>query len=78
MNIERPTRKEMDYLAQNYPFHPLDLDDCLSKVQLPKIDEYESYLFIILHFPVFDHRTRITSPSQVSIFLGKDFRGNCP
>ncbi len=73
LNIERPTRQEMDYLAQNYPFHPLDLDDCLSKVQLPKIDEYESYLFIILHFPVFDHRTRITRPSQVSIFLGKDY-----
>ncbi len=73
INIERPTRREMDYLAQNYPFHPLDLDDCLSKVQLPKIDEYESYLFIILHFPVFEHTTRITSPSQVSMFLGKDF-----
>lgn len=73
VNIERPTRQEMDYLAQNYPFHPLDLDDCLSRVQLPKIDEYESYLFIILHFPVFEHRTRITSPSQVSMFLGKDF-----
>jgi len=73
INIERPTRREMDYLAQNYPFHPLDLDDCLSKVQLPKIDEYESYLFSILHFPVFDHTTRITRPSQVSMFLGKDF-----
>jgi len=73
VNIERPTRKEMDELAKKYPFHPLDLDDCLSKVQLPKIDEYESYLFIILHFPVFDRRTRITRPSQVAIFLGKDF-----
>ena len=73
VNIERPTRREMEYLAENYHFHSLDLDDCLSKVQLPKIDEYESYLFIILHFPVFEHRTRITSASQVSIFLGKDF-----
>jgi magnesium transporter len=73
INIERPTRLEMDHLAQNYPFHPLDLDDCLSKVQLPKIDEYKEYIFVILHFPVFEHRTRITRPSQVSIFLGKDF-----
>jgi magnesium transporter len=73
VNIERPTRHEMDSLAQTYAFHPLDLDDCLSKVQLPKIDEYEDYLFIILHFPVFEPRTRITSASQVSIFLGKNF-----
>ncbi|MBM3157458.1 MAG: magnesium transporter CorA family protein [Chloroflexi bacterium] len=73
VNMERPTRRELDSLAQNYPFHPLDLDDCLSKVQLPKIDEYESYLFTILHFPVFEHRTRITSPGQLAIFLGKEF-----
>ena len=37
------------------PFHPLHLDDCLSKIQRPKIDEHEdSYLFIVLHFPVFN------------------------
>ena len=56
VNIERPTQRETDYLAQNYPFHPLDLDDCLSRLQRAKIDEYkdEDYLFIVLHFPVFD------------------------
>lgn len=74
VNIEKPTRREIDSLGQTYPiFHPLDLDDCLSRLQLPKIDEYESYLFIILHFPVFEQRTRITRASQVAIFLGKDF-----
>ncbi len=73
VNIKRPSGQEMQYLAQNYSFHPMALDDCLSKVHLPKIDEYEKYVFIILHLPVFDPRARITSPSQVAIFLGKDF-----
>ncbi len=73
VNIKRPGRQEMQYLAQNYSFHPHALDDCLSKVHLPKIDEYEDYILIILHLPVYDPRTRITSPSQVAIFLGKDF-----
>ena len=39
VNIEKPTERETEYLAQNYPFHQLDLDDCLSRVQRPKIDE---------------------------------------
>jgi len=73
VNIERPTPKETEYLAQNYPFHPLDLDDCLSRIQRPKIDEYEDYLFIVLHFPLFSREARVTVPSQVSIFIGKDY-----
>lgn len=73
VNIEKPTPKETEYLSQNYPFHPLDLDDCLSRIQRPKIDEYEDYLFIVLHFPIFSPETRVTIPSQVSIFIGKDY-----
>ncbi|HJX69745.1 MAG TPA: magnesium/cobalt transporter CorA [Dehalococcoidia bacterium] len=73
VNIERPTPKETEYLAQNYLFHSLDLDDCLSRTQRPKIDEYEDYLFIVLHFPLFNKEQRVTIPSQVSIFIGKDY-----
>ncbi len=30
VNIEQPTEAETKYLADNYTFHTLDLDDCLS------------------------------------------------
>jgi len=73
INIERPTERETEYLAQNYPFHPLDLDDCLSRIQRPKIDEYKDYLFLVLHFPIFSTKTRVTTTSQVSVFIGKDY-----
>ena len=73
IDIERPTGRETDYLAQNYPFHPLDLDDCLSRIQRPKIDEYKDYLFLVLHFPIFNQESRVTASSQVSVFIGKDY-----
>lgn len=73
IDIERPTEEETKYLAERYPFHPLDLDDCLSKTQNPKIDEYEQYLFMVFHFPVFKPQARVTTPSQVSIFVGEDY-----
>lgn len=73
INIEQPTEAETKYLAENYPFHPLDLDDCLSKIQLPKIDEYEDYFFMVFHFPVFNPDARVTTSSQVSIFIGEDY-----
>ena len=73
VNIEQPGEQETEYLAQNYPFHPLDLDDCLSRIQRPKIDEYKDYLFLVFHFPVFNREARVTTSSQVSIFIGANY-----
>ncbi|MBI4287104.1 MAG: magnesium transporter CorA family protein [Chloroflexi bacterium] len=72
--IERPTPREIDILAKEYTyFHPLNLEDCLSRIQRPKIDEYDEHLFTVLHFPVFDKQARISLPSEVDIFVGKNF-----
>lgn len=74
VNIERPTKDEIEWLGQHYQFHPLHLDDCLSKIQRPKIDEHEDkYLFIVLHFPVFNRMAGVTVASEVDIFVGADY-----
>ena len=72
-DLQQPTLAEMEYLAEHFPFHPLDLDDCRSRVQLPKLDEYPSYIFLVLHFPLFDERMRLTRPSQVALFAGASY-----
>jgi len=73
LDVENPTAKDIEYLAKNYLFHPLELEDCRSRIELPKIDEHENYLFLLLHFPVFNKEARVTTPSQVSIFIAEDF-----
>ena len=73
INIENPTERETEYLANHFPFHPLDLDDCLSRIQRPKVDEYRDYLFFVFHFPVFDVKARVTTPGQVSVFIGDNY-----
>jgi len=73
VNIEKPTEQETEYLAQNYSFHHLDLDDCLSRIQRSKIDEYKDYLFLVFHFPVYNKEARVTTSSQVSVFIGAKY-----
>ena len=73
VNIERPTEKETAYLAEHYPFHPLDLDDILSRIQRPKIDEYKDYLFLVFHFPIYRKLERVLTSSQVSVFIGQNY-----
>jgi len=72
-NIENPTERETAYLARNFPFHSLDLDDCLSRKQLPKIDEYEDYIFTILHFVLYRRATRTSTHGQISVFIGDKY-----
>jgi magnesium transporter len=72
-NIERPTPEDIEVLRRNYNFHPLDLEDCLSKIERPKIDEYEDYLFIVMHFPVYDPDQHISRPSEVDFFIGSGY-----
>ena len=72
-NIEKPADEIKEYFAQTYSFHPLDIDDCLSRIQRPRLDEYHDYLFLVLHFPIFNKLTGVTESSQVSIFIGERY-----
>jgi len=73
INIEKPTKREIDYLAKNYSFHPMDLDDCLSERQRPKVDVYKDYIFLIFHFSIWNRATRISRHDQISVFVGEKY-----
>lgn len=73
MEMERPGPVERAWLEEHFDFHPLDYEDVLSRNQRPKIDEYESYLFIVLYFPVFDKAVGRLNAAELDIFVGPDF-----
>src|SRR3954447_6237949 len=56
INIERPRAIDRSWLEEHFDFHPLDYEDVFSRNQRPKIDEYDDYLFIVLHFARYDKR----------------------
>lgn len=73
VNITKPNTGSIEYLRQNYKFHPLDLEDCSNPTLRAKLDEYDDYLFIILNFPVFNRKTRRISLSEIDIFIGENY-----
>jgi magnesium transporter len=73
INIERPGPLEHEWLEEHFDFHPLALEDVRSRNQRPKIDEYDDYLFIVLHFPVFDKSVGRLNGAELDIFVGPDY-----
>ncbi|HWM64033.1 MAG TPA: CorA family divalent cation transporter, partial [Solirubrobacterales bacterium] len=73
VNIELPGAMERQWLEENFDFHALDLEDVLSRNQRPKIDIYDEYLFIVLHFPVFDPAAGRLGTGELDLFVGPGY-----
>jgi len=73
VNIVSPTERETEWLAQNYQFNPMALDDCLSRKQISKLDVYPGYLFFVFHYPLYHKETRIATKQQWSAFIGENY-----
>ncbi len=72
-HILNPTDENLQYLKDNYHFHPLDIEDCKTINQRSKIDIYDDYYFLILHFPGFDKKSPFLRTKEVKIFWGEDY-----
>jgi len=73
LDIENPSQTNMQFLLDHFHFHPLDIEDCLSVIERPKLDEYDDYFFLVLHIPLFIKQTRRLVPFTVNIFIGNNF-----
>jgi magnesium transporter len=73
IHIESPRTADRDWLEANFDFHPLDYEDVYSRNQRPKLDQYDDYLFIVLHFPLFDKDTDRLLTAELDLFIGPDY-----
>jgi magnesium transporter len=73
IHFDEPTSEEAAVLAERFGFHELDIEDVLSKRQRPKIDDYPTYLFVVLHFPFYDKSVQRLNAAELDVFLGPDF-----
>jgi magnesium transporter len=80
IHLEGANLEEAQSLAARFGWHPLDVEDVLSKRQRPKVDDYadEGYLFGVLHFPVYDRTVQRLNAGELDFFLGSDYLVTLP
>ncbi len=78
VNLDLPTAEAATMLAERFGWHPLDIEDVLSKRQRPKVDEYPEYLFVVLHFPVYDKAVQRLNAAELDLFLGPGYLVTLP
>ena len=80
VHLLSPTTGEAQLLASRFGWHPLDVEDVLSRRQRPKVDVYagddnghDGYLFTVLHFPVYDAAVGRLNAGELDAFIGPDY-----
>ena len=73
IDLTHPTPEETkSVLELLFEFHPLAIEDCVTLSELPKIEDYEDYLFMIMHSVAITSEKTLKI-SELNLFLGKEF-----
>jgi magnesium transporter len=67
-----PDAESEPILLKTFGFHPLAVDDALQESHVPKLDDWGSYLYIVLHAVVYDEKEGIDT-QELDVFVGKNY-----
>jgi magnesium transporter len=73
VDLFQPTPEEVrDILEVLFGFHPLAIENCVTPNHLPKVEDYEDYLFLVIHAVDFSRKDQFQT-TELDLFLGKEF-----
>ena len=74
VDAENPAIEENKILLEGvFNFHPLAIEDCIAVSERPKVDDYENYLFMVIHGVDYWHDSHEFKTTELNLFIGKNF-----
>ncbi len=73
LDFENPGDTDFQFLKETFHFHPLALEDSRTKFNLPKIDNYEDYVFLIWHAFIEEFESEEATTAEVDFFVGTNY-----
>ncbi len=74
LDFDGPSVEDGEFMRRVFGLHPLAVDSCLDMAgQVPKVDDYDGYIFIVARGIDYTVDTRILSTTEMGIFLGRNF-----
>jgi len=74
VDTSETTNEDGQFLERVFHFHPLAIEDCIStNIHPPKVDDFEDYIFIIVHGVNYAVESEVVVTAELAIFLGKNY-----
>lgn len=68
-----PDLKQIEKIVEQYSFHPLDHEAIIEENQYARIDTYDEYIFMVLHFPKYDPTGQKYVSNEFNIFIAPTY-----
>ena len=69
INITNPNKKDVEFLKDSFDICPSILKEYRPRIKRPKVEDFKDYLFVVIHFPVFNNKTGKTMSVELDIIL---------
>jgi magnesium transporter len=71
LDIDDPTQEKLAVLAEEFGFHELAIEDSLHPHQRPKIEQYETYFFVIAYG--MSIQGDVLAEHELAVFVGRNY-----
>ncbi|HSX30324.1 MAG TPA: magnesium transporter CorA family protein [Candidatus Saccharimonadales bacterium] len=73
VDVRNPDSDTFADLGERYHLHPIHLTESVQRVQHTQVEREQDYLFLVLHYPVFQPHTDKIFAGQIGVFMGKEY-----
>ncbi|MBI5381971.1 MAG: magnesium transporter CorA family protein [Opitutae bacterium] len=73
VDLSAPTEEEIKLVLETtFQFHPLAIEDCVADSPFPKLEDFDTYLYLVMHAVDYTKTAHFTT-TELDLFLGKTF-----
>lgn len=73
IHFQNPEKQELIDIWEKYDLHEIIIEDILDAATQDKVDTYDNHIFMVLHFPKYDEKTKRYTWNEFSFIMWKDF-----
>lgn len=73
VDVQSPSQDEIRQLMDEFTIHPLVADEMLAPTLRSKVDLFENFIYLILHFPTISHTHDGGRDQEIDFVVGKNF-----
>jgi magnesium transporter len=73
IGLLRPSKNEIEAVAEEFGLHPLAVEDTITAHQRPKLDLYGDVVFVVLRPARYVDPVEVVEIGEVHLFIGPDF-----
>jgi magnesium transporter len=73
VDVQRGNQDDFNAIQETFGFDHLSMEDVSKSIELPKIDPYHKYLFIVMHSIAHNTHEKYPQKREIDFFLGHNF-----